>query len=135
MTFVHGKNLPLTWTPAGGTSITLNLTEHPWQEQVDKADVTGSGNSGVQALLGGILRGSGSMKGFLDTDTPYYLAAQNIRAGINGVIKHYISASNFFVIPVMIVQVNSIVAVNGAVAYDAGVELNSLAGTYTYPTA
>lgn len=134
---VAGKTLPRVWTPSGGSAATLAVIESSWQEAVDKVDVTNSTSNGEQALLASILRGSGSIKAVLDSDTgkAFYLAAIGIRAGGKGTFTHTMSTGNAFSIPAMITSVNSVVAIAGAVMYDFTIELDSLSGTYTRPSA
>ena len=134
---VAGKTLSRQWTPSGGSAATLAVIENSWQAAVDKVDVTNSTSGGVQALLAAILRGSGSVKAVLDSDTSkaFYLTAIGIRAGGKGTFTHTMSTGNAFSIPAMITSVNSIVAIAGAVMYDFTIELDSLTGTYTYPSA
>lgn len=134
---VAGKSLARSWTVSGGSSIALTVTENSWQESVDKIDVTNSTSAGVQMLLAGILRGAGSIKAVLDSDTGkgFYLAAVGIRAGNKGVFVHTMSTGNAFSVPGLITTVNSIVAIAGAVLYDFNLELDGLSGSYTYPSA
>jgi hypothetical protein len=134
---VAGKTLSRVWTPSGGSAATLAVIENSWQEAVDKVDVTNSTSNGEQALLASILRGSGSIKAVLDSDTgkAFYLAAIGIRAGGKGTFTHTMSTGNAYSIPAMIVSVNSVVAIAGAVMYDFTIELDSLSGTYTRPSA
>ncbi len=61
--FQAGFNKKVTWTPAGGGLVTFNVTEHSWQEKIDKLDVTHSGSAGIQYLLAGILARRGLVQG------------------------------------------------------------------------
>lgn len=134
---VAGKVLSRVWTPSGGSAATLAVIENSWQESVDKIDVTNSTSNGIQALLAAILRGTGSIKAILDSDSgkAFYLAAVGIRAGGKGVFTHTMSTGNAYPIPAMITSVNSIVGIAGAVMYDFVIDLDSLSGTYSYPSA
>src|SRR4051812_43288104 len=97
----HGKDSSSVWTPSGGSSITLNVQDHGWKEQVDLADVTYCGvPGGVQALLPGILRGDATAKLALDGDLYPWTASNLIRAGTNGVITQTVASSKAYTIPV-----------------------------------
>lgn len=134
---VAAKSLARTWTPSGGSSASLAVIEDSWQEAVDKIDVTNSTSGGGQALLAGVLRGTGTVKAILDSDTSkaFYLTAINIRAGAKGVLTIPMSSGNVLSVPGMITGVTSTRAMAGSVMYEFTVELDTLSGTYTYPSA
>lgn len=133
-TFVAGYTAPFKTTPSGGSEQTIQVVSHSWQEMVDKIDITHTGSGGLQALLAGIFRGTGNVKAFLDSSAKYYATTVGIRAGTNALLKHYVTSSLSYTVPGMIVKVNSAVAVNGGVEYDFDFELNSEAGTFSYPS-
>lgn len=135
ITPVAGKSQGVTWTPSGGSSTTLNVTDHTWSETIDAIDVTHTGAAGVQTLLAGILRGEGTVKAFLDSgasSTTFLGTTQQIIAGTNGALLHTLGTNLKYTIPCMITRVNSAVPVNGGVNYEFTVQLNDLAGTGTY---
>lgn len=131
--YTHGKNCPITYTPNGGALATIRVTSHTWQEMCDLADVTDTGCSGLQALLAGIVRGDGNIKGNVDLDAFVWSATILVRAGAYGVLRHYVSATQYFAIPVSIASVVSTAPVGDKVEFDFNVKFNSLAGTYSYP--
>lgn len=134
ITPVAGKNVGVTWTPAGG-AVTLYVTEHSWSEMIDAIDTTHTGTSGQQSLLAGILRGEGTVKAFLDATssaTAFLGATQTIIAGTNGTLTHSLSSAYGYVIPCMITRVVSSVPVTGGINYEFTVILNDLAATGTY---
>ena len=138
-----GKTYGVTWTPDGGSTATLNVTDHSWSEMVDAIDVTTTGAAGVQSLLAGILRGEGTVKAFLDISadsTTFLGSTQAIVAGQNGSMVHLLGTNTnniSYTVPCMITRVNSAVPVNGAVNYEFTVQLNDLAvrGSTTATTA
>lgn len=131
--YQHGKSCPAAWTPSGGSLATLAVTSHDWQEAIEKAMANDTSAGGIQQMIAGFLTGSGQVKAFADFNNKYYASPIQIVAGSNGVLKHYITAALFFLIPGMITSVQSRVPVGNLVEYEFTVELNGLAGTYTYP--
>jgi hypothetical protein len=135
-TFVAGKTVGVDWTPSGASSVTLNVEEHTWTESVDPIDCTHTGSSGVQCLIAGVGRGEGTVKAKLDVDTgkPFFNSTNLIRAGQKGVLIHKTSTSpaSSYNIPCLITRVMSATPVNGAVNYEFTVQLDALAGSYTY---
>lgn len=133
-TYQHGKSCPASWTPTGGTEDVLAVTSHDWQESIEKAMANDTSAGGIQQIIAGFLGGTARVRGFIDLANKYYSSTSLIRAGQNGVLKHYVSSSLFFSIPVMITQVNSVVPAGNLVEYDVTMELNGLAGSYTFPS-
>src|SRR6202011_2235142 len=86
--FVPGYSQAASWQATGaGAATTLNITSHSWQEEVDKLDVTHSGSAGVQALLAGIGRGSGTIEANYDAAAIPSNTPPNIKAGAKGVLR------------------------------------------------
>lgn len=144
-TYWSGRASPVKFKYGSNSEQTLNVVDHTWRESIDKIDITHTGHSGIQALIGSIVRGTGNVKAFLDTTTHvcYWDSGYaNIRAGVQGQLKHYLTTTILFTIGVLITEVNSMVPVAGGVSYDFTVELNAEANTdgstaigYTFPTA
>ena len=135
MAYLHGKNFAVAWTPSGGSSVTLAVTNHTWKEAIEAASVDDTSSSGIQQLLAGFLRGDGTVQGHYNSSQLVFGATIQIRAGYNGVLLHAIGTSTqVYTIPCMIMDVNSVVPHNGVIDFDFNVRLNGLAGTYTYPT-
>lgn len=135
MAFVAGKTVGCTWTPAGGSGVSLNVTEHTWSETIDAIDVTHTGTSGVQAMIGGIGRGEATVKANLDDASLPFNGTNLIRAGQKGVLYHQTATSSVgYSIPCMITRVNTSVPVNGAINYEFTVTLDAIAGVYAYDT-
>lgn len=128
-----GKNYGCTWTPSGASSVSLNVTEHSWMEQVDKIDVTNTGSGGLQALLAGILRGTGTVKAFFDSANPQYTSGTGlIRAGNKGRLTHTVASGKSYGIPALITQVTTTVPVAGGVTFEFQIELDVSSDTVGY---
>ena len=97
---------------------------------IDALDVTSTNHGGLQALIAGILRGEGNVKGnVLSEGTPNTLG---IRASTNGMLQFFLGFPLPIIAPVMVTQLNHKSTVEGKVEYDFNVRLNILAGTNTY---
>jgi hypothetical protein len=121
----------------GGTN-RIDVTGHSWAESVDKLDVSSSATSNLQALLAGIFRGEGNVKGFVDTTQYPWLEAVGIRAGQKGYLQLRIgtgtAVTDFFQVPCLITKVNEQTEHAGEVRYDFDVNFDALqGGTYTRP--
>lgn len=123
---------PTFLVSGGGAAITLNVTGHTWAEMIDALDITHTGTGGVQALLAGIFRGDGNIKG--NVDAAILPSTFFIRAGFNGLFGIPLGSPTPFVVPAMIVKVNYQSLVEGKVEFNFDIKLNALAGNYTYPS-
>jgi hypothetical protein len=135
-TFLAGYDKKVTWTPTAGALATFNITEHSWEEAVEKLVTTHSGTAGIQYLLAGVLSGKGNFKANLDDAQLVSNSTISIRAGTNGVMNFYAfaSGSNPWTVPCMIISVPVKSVVMGLVSYECNVELNGVAGTYARPS-
>jgi hypothetical protein len=139
-TWTAGHSIPIKFTPDTFTEVTLNVTDSTWQERIDEIDITHTGTAGVQAILGGILRGDGNVKAFQDTSGTLNAKAfwatgtgnANIRAGTKGLLKVYVTAAQFYAVPCLITKVNVARPVAGAVEYDFDVKLSAESSATTY---
>lgn len=119
-----------------GTTTSIQITEHTWKEQVEKLDVTASGMGGLQALLAGIFRGEGQVKGNVNTALVPWANPPFIVAGANGMLVLGLGTNvSGFSIPGMITEVSEQDQVAGVVNYTFNVALNFLAGTGVYARA
>lgn len=136
MPFQAGKDKLVKFTVDGGGEWTIMFQESSWKEAIDKLDVTSSNHSGIQALLAGIFRGEGRVKGVLNSDAGYipWVAAQGIRAGNKGVMKFYQTTSLFFQVPCLVTDVEYTVQIAGKVEWAGSVSLDAIAGSYAYPS-
>lgn len=147
--FQAGKDKGVNFWPDDGSGYTsIRILSHSWSEQVDKLDVTHTGTGGQQALIPGILRGDGNVKGdwtnvssgagwagVISTNPP------NIRAGTIGLLQFLLSTSQGFTVPCLVTKVAYQSAVEGKVSYDFDVSLNYFASkdssgsnsNYAYP--
>lgn len=125
--WTHGKIPPLQANFLG-LLLTIQKIESEDGEEVDVEDITHSGSGGTQGCLAGLLRGDFSMTAFVDTSSGkkfYDGTTYNIRAGQVGTVTHYITATLFKQIVLMIVRVTERVAVAGGVRYTMTCRFNS----------
>lgn len=137
MAFQSGKDKYVTFQYTGaGAAATLDVTGHSWDEAIDKLDVTSTGHSGVQALLGGVLRGAGTVKANLNSSTVVTSTTGTIRllAGQWGLLKFYYGYTEPFTVPCMVTKVHHQSEVTGKVEYSFDVELNKDASATAYAT-
>ena len=142
--FQAGYNKGVSFQVNGaGANTSINVTEHSWAEEIERANITHSGTLGLQALLACVLKGTGNVKAQFDSTAMPFATAPGIKAGVSGLLTFNLGAPNTqFIAPVMVVKVNYQTAIqgNGTVKYDFDVEMNCLSGasqaalTYTYPT-
>ena len=137
MPFEAGYNKWAAWKVSGaGAASLLQVTDHTWKEAVDKLDFSHTGSEGIQALLAGLLRGTGTVKAkFNSTTMPS--GAPSIKAGNRGQLQLFLGGALPFYIPGMITEVQYQSAVAGAVEYQFTVELDhnaiAVSGSYQYP--
>ena len=136
MPFQSGATKNVKFTVSGGALIAYSITEHSWEELVDKLDITSTSHAGIQAILAGIFRGTGSVKAVLNTDAGNmpWVAANGIRAGNNGVFQFFVSSTLYFSVPAMVMKVKYSSQVAGKIEWAGDIELNAEAGTYAYPS-
>lgn len=125
MPFVPGFVCGAAATPIGRPLWVLNVTGHSWKEIVDILDVTSTLHNGIQALIAGILRGDGTVKGFIDS-TVYPWNAP-IRAGVNALMALSVGGLGSITIPGLIGEVGEQSAVEGKCEYNFAFKLNVLA--------
>jgi hypothetical protein len=144
MPFVPGFVMGAAAQPVGRPIWILNITGHSWKEAVDKLDVTSTLHGGVQALIAGILRGDGNIKGYIDNLN--YIWNAPIRAGVFATMALGVGGVATLTIPGMITTVNEQGTVEGKGEYNFDFSLNLLAsaayagsyggtGAYLYPAA
>lgn len=119
----------------GGGFATIQVTDHSWKEMVNDLDVTSSGMLGLQALVGGVFRGDGNVKGKVNSSALITSTPPFIRAGNNGQFLLGIGSATPISIPALITAVHYQGAVAGTVDYDFDIKLNILAGTGIYGQA
>lgn len=110
-------------------SVIVAVTGFSWKEMIDALDVSSTSTQQIQALIAGIFRGEGNVKGFVD-NASFWWVSQGIRAGVNGTLSLRVgTVGQVVVIPCMITQVNVQVEHAGTVQCDFDVRLNALANT------
>lgn len=129
-----------TFEVDGGSEVRIDVTGHSWKEQVDALDVSSTATAQLQALLAGIFRGDGNVKGFVNSAAyPWALGTgPDVRAGNTGTMRLRIGPGvlDWFVIPCLITALNTKTEHAGTVEFDFDIKFNVLAdGTYTYPVA
>jgi hypothetical protein len=139
--FQAGFNKGVSFQPTGGVNTAINITKWDWEEQIEKIDISHTGTAGLQALLAGLLRGTGNVEAFFDSANLPWAAAPSIKSGQNGVITFNLGSPNTqWIVPSLVVKVHAQSEVAGGVKYNFDVELNCLCGvnqaftSYVYPT-
>lgn len=104
---------------------------------VDKLDVTSSSHLGLQALIAGIFRGDGNVKGVVNDAAYIWSTTPKVQAGNTGTLRFYVGETSapFFTVPCLITKVHLQSEVAGRVDYDFDVSLSILSGSglYVYP--
>lgn len=132
MAFVAGKSCPVTWNPVtgDGSYYTLNVTGHDWEEAYQKADVTSTGHAGLEAFIVTILGGTGNVR-LKHQTTVNPPSAVKVYAGSSGIMRFFVTSTNYIPVPGTILKVNYKSEVQGAVEYSVMMQLNAEVGTYT----
>lgn len=128
-----GKDIASSkWTPAGGSEATLCITGWTWSESADLEETTDSCTAGIEDYDANIFRGSGNLTGNYKINAPIHDDA-GVVAGEKGVLKNYVSATQFFQIPCIVEKVNYAGPVRGHIENNFDYKLCHSAGTYAYP--
>lgn len=135
MPFLAGYAVGYAWQTIGGVATTIFITGHSWKEQVDKLDVSSTGTGQIQAILFGIARGQGNVKGNFDTLRVPWSLPPLIRAGTKGLFIIGLGTPSNFSIPSAVIAVHHQSAVEGKVEYDFDIELDALATAAQDPAA
>jgi hypothetical protein len=131
--FAPGYAGKSNFTPTGGAATDINILGWDWQEEIGDLETTHSGSGGVEERIAGILKGKGAVQANYDLANQHHKTPPNINSGVKGVLKLYVSASLFYQIPIMILNVPIKSAVAGKVEFSFSYGLSGDSGTYLKP--
>lgn len=131
--FAPGIANKVNFTPAGGAATDINIVDWNWQETITEHDTTHSGSGGVEERLASVLRGRGGATANYDIANQHHKAPLSLVVGQKGLMKFHVSATLFYAVPVMILEIPIKSAVAGKVEFTFTAGLSGDAGTYVRP--
>mgnify|MGYP001584489842 CR=1 FL=1 len=136
MAFTSAHSQPVTFTLTGGQSVTLNVLDAVWDEEVQDLLVTHTGSGGIAARLPGVLDGNGDIKAKVDAAALAWATSPGIRPGAKGTLVIAVGASTTYSIPCMICKLHaqSCNPNNTVVNYSFSFKLDGISGTLTRAT-
>lgn len=112
--------------------VPIVISAHDWAEEVMALEVPNSATAGMDAVIAGLLKGNGNVKGYIDSLQYIWAPIPFIRAGVTGRFNLGVGGAIPFSIPAIVLKVHESDVVNGVASWDFDIRLSALASTGTY---